>query len=116
MKKNECMDAAVGVLSDAGITDVVRSYGGKHLQLRWTTPNGEPRLYSMAATPSDHRRAARNVRADVRRMLRQDGMLAVEEPRRAPDERQRIEARIATHERKLANLRRLLTGGETYRP
>ena len=33
MKRNECLDAALNELGAAGIRDVEKSFGGKHLQI-----------------------------------------------------------------------------------
>jgi hypothetical protein len=71
--KNPCLEAALQELDAAGIRDVERAYGGKHLQLRWQV-NGERRMHSMPATPSDLRSAA-NTRAQIRQKLRADGRL-----------------------------------------
>ena len=72
MKKR--LNIALQELESAGIRDVERANGGKHLQLRWRVNGGTLRVYSMPATPSDWR-ASRNTRADVRRLLREDGVL-----------------------------------------
>ncbi len=78
--KNPCLEAALRELDAAGIRDVERSYAGKHLQLRWRINGYQQRMYSMPLTPSDVRSAA-NVRAEIRRMLRNDGIL-LEHPKR----------------------------------
>ena len=78
--KNPCLEAALRELSNADIRDIERSYGGKHLQLRWRANGHGLRLYSLALTPSDWR-GPRNVVADIRRVLREDGMLAVLPPK-----------------------------------
>jgi hypothetical protein len=75
MRANSRLEAALHELSASGIRDVVRSYGGKHLQLRWTVNGGTARMYAVPNTPSDVR-SSRNTRADVRRILRADGLLA----------------------------------------
>jgi hypothetical protein len=105
-KKNECLTAALQELSAAGVRDVKRSYGGKHLQLRWTGMNGAgERMYSLPCTPSDIRSAA-NTRAEIRRILREDGMLPTAERRppapRPLDRVTVLERRVATLEQRLA--------------
>lgn len=70
---NECLDAAVAELNAVGITPDIM-HGGKHIQIRWQI-GGRDRMYVTAASPSD-RRAHLNVRADMRRMLRKDGLLS----------------------------------------
>ena len=75
--KNPCLEAALSELAKVGIRDVERSYGSKHLQIRFRA-NGTERMYSMPATPSDVRSAS-NTRAGIRRMLREDGLLITAE-------------------------------------
>lgn len=68
-------------MAKAGIHHPEIAHGGKHLQLRWTTPRGERRVFAVPDTPSDWR-SAENTRHDLRRILRDDGML---ETAAAPD-------------------------------
>ena len=72
---NECVDAALAELAAAGITPAVEQ-GRKHIKITWQH-NGEPRSYVTATTPSDYR-ALLNVRSDVRRILRLDGVIGDE--------------------------------------
>jgi hypothetical protein len=65
-------------LKSAGVHDAVVIPTAKHLQIRWQTPRGDLRLYHCASTGSD-RRGPKNVRADIRRLLRGDGLLPVSE-------------------------------------
>jgi hypothetical protein len=104
--RNECLDAAIDELNAAGIRDVTRSYGSKHLQLCWQSPTGTPRMLSISITPSDHF-APQKVRADVRRLLRADGMLVDRAPAkpRPLDRMSRLEQRVAAVELELAALR-----------
>jgi hypothetical protein len=101
--KNPCLDAALRELADAGIRDVQRSFGGKHLQLRWRANGHGMRMYTLALTPSDWR-GPRNVAADIRRMLREDGMLIAAPPKpsppspKPPDRISELEARVAALE------------------
>jgi hypothetical protein len=53
MSRNPCPDAVLKVLRENGVTDPAISNGGKHLQVRWQTPRGEPRMKAVATTPSD---------------------------------------------------------------
>ena len=104
--KNECLAAALQELSAAGVRDVDRAYGGKHLQLRWRV-NGTERMYSLPITPSDFRSAA-NTRAQIRRILREDGMLLMAErkpPERMPSRIERLERRVGVLETELKLLR-----------
>jgi hypothetical protein len=103
--KNACLDAALGELHAAGIRDVVHAPGGKHRQIRWQV-NGTTRFYSVPGTPSDYRSIA-NTKADIRRLLREDGFLVDREPAkpRAPDQLTRLEQRIAALELEVAMLR-----------
>jgi len=107
MRRNECLEAAMSELAKVGIRDVAKSYGSKHLQIRFKV-NGSSieRMYSMPGTPSDVRSAA-NTRADIRRILREDGMMPAAErkpppaprppaPPPTPDRVTLLEQRVAT--------------------
>lgn len=73
MISNECIEAACAELRAVGIEPTVRP-SGKHAAIVWFHGDIE-RVYHTALTPSD-RRAHLNVRSDVRRILRADGLLA----------------------------------------
>ena len=100
--RNPYLDAALTELAKAGIRDPVIARGGKHLQVRWATPQGEARVFAVPVTPSDWR-AAENTRHGVRRILRADGMLEAPEPRAAqqPSRIELLERRLAEVERRL---------------
>jgi hypothetical protein len=108
MRNNSCLQAALDELDDAGIRDVERSYGGKHQQLRWrVNGHGMQRMYALPNTPSDYRAAA-NCRADIRRMLREDGLLVDAPPKPLPppksDRISKLEARVAALESALRTI------------
>ncbi len=106
--KNECLEAALRELAAVGIRDVIRSFGGKHLQIRWRVNGAGERSYSMPTTPSDVRSAA-NTRARIRQMLKADGLLL--EPVAKPPPRQpSLAERVATLERRLTFLEGKLKG------
>jgi hypothetical protein len=112
--KNPCLAAALGALEECGIRDVEQVHGGKHLQLRWRVNGHDMHIYSMPCTPSDFR-SPRNVRADIRRLLREDGVLVTPErpaspPARKPDRVTVLEQRIAALERAMAELRSQIEG------
>jgi hypothetical protein len=103
--RNPCLAAVLEVLTEAGIHHPTIVPGGKHLQIRWQTPDGRPRMKSIATTPSDVF-APTKAGADVRRILRADGMLSVAEPRaaapvRQPSEIERIKQRLSRIEQRL---------------
>ena len=100
--RNLCLSAALEELGKAGIHEPVIAHGAKHPQLRWTTPRGELRVFAVPGSPSDWR-SAENVRHDLRRILRHDGMLSVPEPRPAPVKQP---SRIELLERRLAEVER----------
>jgi hypothetical protein len=124
MRRNPDLDAALAELDAVGIRayDVVR--GGKHLQLRWTV-NGQLRLLTLPCSASDWR-SERNTRSDLRKMLRQDGMLPqtngnTSAPSRAPCWREQVEGlarrlrqipvpneKVAERDNIVAALRRLM--------
>jgi hypothetical protein len=107
--KNPCLDVALTELAAVGIRDVEQARGGKHWQLRWRA-NGSPvRILNVPCTPSD-RRAASNTRADVRRLLREDGLIESREPKPTPPPR-KVD-RITALERRVAELERRLFGTE----
>jgi hypothetical protein len=62
-------------------------------------------MYSVALTPSDWR-GPHNVAADIRRMLREDGLLTAGPPKspKPPDRITRLEARVAALESTLRSL------------
>lgn len=110
--RNECLDAAIAELSSAGVRDVKRSYGSKHLQLRWVVNgSGIERMYSLPITPSDWRSAS-NTRATIRRILREDGMLKVTEPKpprpKPPNQVELLKRQIKMLEERNAALERRL--------
>jgi hypothetical protein len=112
--KNPCLAAALRELEAAGVRGVEQAHGGKHLQLRWRVNGHDMRVYSMPCTPSDFR-SPHNVRADVRRLLREDGVLVTPErpaspPARKPDRVTVLEQRIAALEREMAELRGQIEG------
>jgi hypothetical protein len=106
--RNECLDAVISELNAVGVRDISHANGGRHRQLRWASPNGDPRVFNVSygTTSSDHRSAA-NAHAEIRRMLKADGLL-VDRPPPAPrplDRVSRLEARLAALELEVAQLR-----------
>jgi hypothetical protein len=86
--RNACLDAALAELDAVGIRDYQLARGGKHLQLRWTVA-GVLRMLAIPNTASDWRSPA-NTRSDLRKLLRQDGLLETNgaSPKPAPDPEQ----------------------------
>lgn len=82
MLTNDCIEAAIQELRTCGIEPSVKP-SGKHAAVSWNK-NGTERTYYTALTPSDHR-APLNVRSDVRRILREDGIIVDEKPVEAGD-------------------------------
>jgi hypothetical protein len=110
MQRNPCLEVALRELDAAGIRNIERVNGGKHLQLRWKV-GPALRAYTLPVTPSDWR-SSHNTRADIRRILREDGVLVVPEkvvkvapaPARKPD----IVTRMDGLERRLNELEALV--------
>ena len=102
--RNLCLTAAIEELARVGIHDPVIARGAKHPQLRWTTTRGQLRVFAVPGTPSDWR-SAENVRHDLRKILRGDGMLTTPQPRSAPVKQP---SRIELLERRLAEVERRL--------
>jgi hypothetical protein len=104
VNKNPCLAAALEELAKAGVHHPEIANGGKHLQVRWLTPRGERRMFTVPVSPSDWR-SAENTRHDIRRMLRSDGMLGGCEPRPTPVRQlsrlELLEKRVAELERRL---------------
>lgn len=88
-------------LRRAGAKDVTLLQRTRHPRLQWVGVHG-PRFYVLPGSPSDWRSLA-NARADVRRILRQDGMLPVEAPKppRQPTPVERLRRRVKELEAEL---------------
>jgi hypothetical protein len=82
MLTNDGLSVAMRELALAGVKDIQRNFNHKHILLEWRAENGTTRRYWLAKTPSDHRAAA-NVRAAIRRMLTEDGVLVAPEKKPA---------------------------------
>jgi hypothetical protein len=67
--KNEILDEAISTIRAAGFTPQVTCNG--HWKVR-TDQHGRPQRLIVSSSPSD-RRAGRKVRAQLRRLLRDDG-------------------------------------------
>jgi hypothetical protein len=106
MNDKSCLTAAIRELAAAGIHHPEIANGAKHAQLRWVTPRGERRMFSVPGTPSDWR-SAENTRHDLRKILRSDGMIETASPRtpppRQPSRIELLERRLAEVERRLAS-------------
>ena len=81
--RNPCLEIALAELESAGIRGVERTYDGKHPQLRWRVNGGTLRIYAVPGTPSDMR-SPLNVRANIRRLLRADGVAVGSEKTELP--------------------------------
>ena len=95
--RNPCLDAALAELEAVGIRDYQLARGGKHLQLRWTVA-GVLRMLTIPLTPSDWR-SPQNTRSDLRKLLRQDGLVETKSnethpPAKADPWRQQVEELI----------------------
>ena len=101
MRKDQCLEVALDELAKVGIRDVQRSFGGKHQQIKFKSNGNGVHVYTLPCTPSDVRSAA-NVRADIRRILRGDGVLTTVErkppPPRTLDRTTLLERRVAALE------------------
>lgn len=113
--KNPCLEVAMNELAKVGIRDVTHSFGGKHQQIRFRVNGAAECMYVLPSTPSDFRSAA-NVRADIRRILKEDGMLTTTERRppapRPPDRVTLLERRIVALEQRNAMLEQRLAALE----
>jgi hypothetical protein len=114
--KNPCLDAALDELAKAGIRDVTRSYGGKHIQVRWRVNGHAPRFVSVSKTPSDFR-SPENTRRDVRGLLREDGVIMHQQrsapPAKTPDRFTLLERRLQKLEVEFEKFKSQVAGGPT---
>ncbi len=104
--KNECLEIALRELKAVGVRDIEQVRGGKHLQLRWRVNGHEARFYTLPCTPSDIR-SSHNVRAEIRRLLREDGVLSTTPKPPVPKQPDRftiLERRVAALERDVHQL------------
>ena len=96
--RNDCIDVALAELEATGIRDVIIAHGGKHPQLQFKINGGPLRVFAVSGTPSDHRSAA-NTRRDLRKLLREAGVLAPPEPKpppaKPPDRLSLLEQRVS---------------------
>ena len=81
--RNPCLDAALAELDAVGIRDYQLARGAKHLQLRWAVA-GVLRMMTIPGSPSDWR-SPQNTRRDMRRLLREDGLIEIKPAHAAPD-------------------------------
>jgi hypothetical protein len=91
------LDVALHELDQVGIRDVIQSRGAKHFQIRWRV-NGHPeRFYTIPVSASDHR-SHHNTRAGIRRLLKEDGLIAEQPtkpvPAKSPSRIDLLEQRI----------------------
>ena len=113
--RNPCLEIALAELESAGIRGIERTYGSKHPQLCWRVNGGALRCYAVPGTPSDVR-SPLNVRADIRRLLRADGIAVGSEktesppPPRKPDCITELEHRVAALEQAIAKLKSNTSG------
>jgi len=113
----EYRDAVLAELRAAGIHDATVINQARHPRCQWLGPDGSARVYVFPSTPSDHRGLA-NARADLRRIMRADGLITAPEPRapRAPTPVQRLQARVRALEAALAAAQSALAASERERP
>jgi hypothetical protein len=103
--RNPCLTVALEELAKAGIRRPEIA-SGKHLQVRWTMPNGQQRMCIVSHTAAGgDRHAIENARRAVRQILRADNMLETPGPRTPPA---RQPSRIELLERRLAEVERRL--------
>lgn len=81
-RNNESLKTVLNELASVGIDDVKISEGGKHIKLKWDA-SGKTRTFTVPNTSSDWR-SPLNARRDLRRILREDGMISAPEVVPAP--------------------------------
>jgi hypothetical protein len=106
--RNRCIEVALAELEAVGIRDVVVAHGSKHPQLRFKINGGPLHIFTVPSTPSD-RRSPANTRRDLRKLLREAGVLPPPEskrspPAKTPDRITLLEQRVTALEQTLAKL------------
>jgi hypothetical protein len=107
--RNPCLTAALDELETAGVRDVtVARTGGGHYQIRYTVREHDHRILGVSSTPSDVN-APNQVRRQIRKALRTDGLLVEERkpkasPVRQPSQLEVLTQRVAALEQRLAKL------------
>ena len=100
-------EIVIAELKQAAVREIEVVQGGKHDQVRWKVNGSEPRFITIPGSPSDWRSEA-NLKADVRRMLRADGLLVDPTPAKPrpkpPDRLSRLEQTVRSLEQRLAKL------------
>jgi hypothetical protein len=71
MRRNPCLEVVLAELAMHGIA-VEIAHGTKHFKLQWAGSAGK-RTLTVSRNSHPEPRAQRNARAEVRRILRQDG-------------------------------------------
>jgi hypothetical protein len=80
MKRNEALDYVTAEFKSRGIRFETETTGSNHIEIRWqVSKEKEVRSYFVPNSPSDVR-GRLNARAQVRRLLRQDGVKLEQEP------------------------------------
>ena len=106
MSSNACLDAALRELAEHGIRDIEVVRGAKHPQLRFRVNGGPIRIFALPGTPSDWR-SPKNVRRDLRRLLREAGVIR-DIPKPPPalklDRVTLLEQRVRAMEQRIAEL------------
>lgn len=99
-------EIVINELKQAAIREIEVVRGSKHHQVRWKVNGNAPRFITIPGSPSDWR-WEQNLRADVRRMLRADGLLVDPEAKsrpKPPDRLTRLEQSMRSLEQRLARL------------
>ena len=106
MSSNACLDAALRELAEHGVRDIEIARGAKHPQIRFRVNGGPVRVFALPGTPSDWR-SPDNVRRDLRRLLREAGVVRdTPKPPPAPklDRLTLLEQRVRAMEQRIAEL------------
>lgn len=102
----EAQKIVINELKRAAVGEIEVVQGGKHQQVRWRVNGSEPRFITIPGSPSDWRWEA-NLKADVRRMLREDGLLVADPapaPAKPPNRLAQLTQKVRQLEERLAKL------------
>jgi hypothetical protein len=105
---NPGRDVVVAELHRAGVSDHMLVNGGKHQQVHWRVNGSEPRHITIPTSPSD-RRWEKNLKHEVRKILRGDGLLVdqvpTEKPKpKPPDRLTQLEQTVRSLDQRIAKL------------
>jgi hypothetical protein len=106
--KNDCLTAALAVLDEAGIRDREIAHGSRHPQLRFRINGGAAlHVFSIPGTSGDWRSPA-NTKSDLRKYLREHGVITAPERPESPPRPAPKPSRFDELERRMVELEEIV--------